>query len=75
MKTNTYKRFIFNYILILYDVCSSTAIIEDVSPNFDTGIVDDSKFVFDKMDFNSSVNVPLLTKILYPFILIANIFL
>lgn len=41
---------------------------------YDEGIVDDSKFTYDPMDFGPPINLPLWTKILYPFVLILSLF-
>jgi hypothetical protein len=41
---------------------------------YDEGIVDDSKYVYDPMNFKSPMNFPLWVKILYPFVLLLSIF-
>jgi hypothetical protein len=41
---------------------------------YDEGIVDDSKFTYDPMDFEPPINLPLWSKVLYPFVLILSIF-
>lgn len=41
---------------------------------YDEGIVDDSKFTYDRMDFEPPINLPLWSKVLYPFVLILSIF-
>jgi pimeloyl-ACP methyl ester carboxylesterase len=41
---------------------------------YDEGVVDDSKFKYDPMDFDPPINLPLWTKVLYPFILILSLF-
>jgi len=41
---------------------------------YDEGVVDDSKFIYDPMDFDPPVNLPLWTKVLYPFVLISSFF-
>ena len=42
---------------------------------FDEGIVDDSQFIYDPMNFHPPIDVPLWTKVLYPFVAVASIFL
>ncbi|MEK7249595.1 MAG: hypothetical protein AAB209_04150, partial [Bacteroidota bacterium] len=41
---------------------------------FDEGVVDDSKFTYDPMDFDPPVNLPLWSKVLYPFVLLLSLF-
>jgi len=41
---------------------------------YDEGVVDDSKYVYDPMNFEPQVNFPLWAKILYPFIFVFNLF-
>lgn len=41
---------------------------------YDEGVVDDSKFTYDPMDFDPPINLPRWTKILYPFVLILSFF-
>jgi pimeloyl-ACP methyl ester carboxylesterase len=41
---------------------------------YNDGIVDDSKFVYDRMDFNPAVNLPMWSKVLYPFVFILSFF-
>lgn len=41
---------------------------------YNEGVVDDSKFIYDPMNFDPSMNLPLWTKVLYPFVLILSIF-
>jgi hypothetical protein len=41
---------------------------------YDEGIVDDSKYTYDPMDFDPPINLPLWTKVLYPFVLILSFF-
>lgn len=41
---------------------------------YDDGIVDDSKFKYDAMDFEPAINFPLWAKVLYPFVLVLSLF-
>jgi len=41
---------------------------------YDEGVVDDSKYTYDPMDFDPPINLPLWTKVLYPFVLILSFF-
>ena len=41
---------------------------------YDEGIVDDSKFKYDPMNFEPAMNFPLWAKVLYPFVLILSLF-
>lgn len=41
---------------------------------YDEGVVDDSKFKYDPMDFDPPINLPLWAKLLYPFVLLASAF-
>ncbi len=41
---------------------------------YDEGVVDDSKFKYDPMDFDPPINLPLWAKLLYPFVLLASPF-
>ena len=41
---------------------------------YDEGVVDESKFKYDPMNFKPKVNFPLWAKILYPFVLIQSLF-
>lgn len=50
------------------------ALIHLLGRFYDEGIVDDSKFIYDPMDFDPPINLPLWTKVLYPFVLILSLF-
>lgn len=50
------------------------AIIHLLIRFYDEGVVDDSKFTYDPMDFDPPINLPLWTKVLYPFVLILSFF-
>lgn len=41
---------------------------------YDEGVVDDSKFKYDPMDFDPPINLPLWAKLLYPFVLLTSPF-
>lgn len=41
---------------------------------YDEGVVDDSKFVYDRMNFDPPINLPLWSVILYPFVFILSFF-
>lgn len=41
---------------------------------YDEGVVDESKFKYDPMDFKPKVNFPLWAKVLYPFVVIQSLF-
>jgi hypothetical protein len=41
---------------------------------YDEGVVDDSKFRYDPMDFEPPINLPQWSKVLYPFVLLLSFF-
>ena len=41
---------------------------------YDEGVVDDSKFKYDPMDFDPPTNLPRWAKVLYPYVLISSLF-
>jgi len=41
---------------------------------YDEGVVDDSRYKYDPLNFEPAINFPLWAKVLYPFVLLLSLF-